>query len=369
MKLHPEGRACPGSQDASAADASLAWLSPVSGAEGRALEEWCRTVGPVIIDSVPAGYFGALQPGDSLAVVTWNVETGSGDILTFIEQELGLDCAASPRPAVAQGFAPFVILAQEAYRRSASVPRVASQAAIPPRIPEKERPGPRLHIDEIARQCGLSIVYVPSRRNGPEEYDGEGEDWGNAILSTLPLSDFIAIELPLGASRRVAVGATVHNARRDSLRVVSIHLSTFPAFWRILRTGNSTRTRHWLAFAEALRTVELIRADSEDESVVVECYPRCGADGSLRHFIPTVVGGDFNTWSPRETALRHARDHFPHSPAWDGKPTRGAFPTDHLLFREGQRPAAAHVVEGSYRRIEDKYHSDHNARIVWLRIG
>ena len=70
-----------------------------------------------------------------------------------------------------------------------------------------------------------------------------------------------------------------------------------------------------------------------------------------------------------ETALQHLREHFPDSPR-DDRPTRGPFPTDHIIFRTGGLGVTAYqVVPGSYRRIENSYHSDHRARSVWIRAG
>ena len=80
----------------------------------------------------------------------------------------------------------------------------------------------------------------------------------------------------------------------------------------------------------------------------------------------TIVGGDFNTWSASEATLKRLALHFPDSPPWDGRPTRGSFPTDHILFRTvpGSR---VDLVEDSYRRFEETYGSDHAGSIVWLR--
>ena len=46
-------------------------------------------------------------------------------------------------------------------------------------------------------------------RNGPELR----EDRGNAIISTEPLLDPFALELPLARQRRVALGAAVRSRR------------------------------------------------------------------------------------------------------------------------------------------------------------
>ncbi len=79
----------------------------------------------------------------------------------------------------------------------------------------------------------------------------------------------------------------------------------------------------------------------------------------------SIVGGDFNSWSMNETVMQHLLRHFPDSPSWDGKPTRGRFPTDHLLLRI----ADDEIHLRSYRRIDNTYYSDHYPRIAWLTKG
>ena len=339
MTPTPQGRECP----ARTASGAPSWIFPQEAADGRTLEEWCHTVGPAVIDSTPHASFGPWLSGDSLAVVAWNINAGSGTIFTLLETELRLDCTAGS-PARHPGFAHFVLLAQEAYRRASTVPTASRGAPIPPRTSERERSGDRIDIVEVARRCGLAFAYVPSMRNGPEDYDDEREDWGNAILSSLPLSEVTAIELPFEASRRVAVAATVATPGGD-LRAVSVHLSTFPGPWRMLRTGNSSRLRQALGLVEALTA------------------------GEGEPSIPTILGGDLNTWASGETTLKHLRRHFPDAPRLD-EATRGPFPTDHLLMRYGSdAPSSPHVLPGSARRIGDSYNSDHHGLRLWIGTG
>src|SRR5438093_180351 len=67
-------------------------------------------------------------------------------------------------------------------------------------------PGPwPKELASIAGEFGSALVYVPSMRSGPA---ATREGRGSAILSTLPLSDPVGIELPWVAQRRVAVMAT-----------------------------------------------------------------------------------------------------------------------------------------------------------------
>ncbi len=139
--------------------------------------------------------------------------------------------------------------------------------------------------------------------------------------------------------------ATVRGPSGESLRVASIHFITTPPPWRILTTGNTARLRQALALEGALEAMERSR----------------GAE------VATVVGGDTNASSLRETALRRLRDLFPDSPGPLPRGTRGPFPTDHLFFRSGA--SDVRVVEGSYRRITDTYYSDHNPVIALVRFG
>ncbi len=362
----PEGRACP-SADAPGTETgrALEWYSPVRGGDQKALAKWCATVGPAVIDSLPAEGFSGWGAGDSLAVVTWNLHGGAGDLLAFIDHELGLPCESHPTVSGSDS-TDFVLLLQEAFRRSETVPALPDGPTIPPPLKEDTRPGPRLDILEVAKHCGLSLLYVPSMRNGAEEHEGGREDRGSAILSTLPLSDFIAIELPFEAQRRVAVAATVRNSAGDSLRVVSLHLDVASSLLRLLTTGNSTRQRQGLAIADALLEVELARAGVADSSQEAHCYPACGSESAPRFYASTMTGGDFNTWSVNETVIKHFYREFPDSPPHDGKATRGAYPTDYLFFRGGY-DAKVGLVPDSYRLVEDSYHSDHKPRIVWLR--
>ena len=210
---------------------------------------------------------------------------------------------------------------------------------IPWRIDPDPPPGGLRDILDVAEQCGLALLYVPSARNGPSEPGRLPEDKGNAILSTLPLADLGAIELPFEASRKVAVVATIRGPGGERIRVASVHLDLSSTLARTLISGNATRLRQAMGLAEALESTE--------------------------NWV-TIVGGDFNTWSASESALKRLALHFPDSPPWDGRPTRGPFPTDHILFRTVQG-SRIDLVEDSYRRFEDTYGSDHAGRIVWLR--
>ncbi len=357
----PQNRACP------TMGGALTWYVPDSTSDSRSAEKWCLATGPVEIDSTPAGRFGTWQAGDSLAVVAWNVSAGGGDLLGFLEGQMGLDCG-TPSPGLTEGSSHFVLLLQEAYRRSAVVPAHAEESAIPPAVKEESRPGERVDVVEAARRCGLALAYVPATRNGTAEYDGEREDKGNAILSTLPLSDIIAIEMPMVAQRRVELAATLRDAGGDSLRVVSVHLNTFPPPWRLLRTGGSSRVRQALTLVDALERAELERSGRTADTAFAACYPTCDEEETAKYLISTVAGGDINTWTGGGTALKHLYLHFPDSPPYDPTPTRTSFRTDHILFRRAATGSVGSVVEGSYRTFDSAFYSDHHPIEVWFRF-
>ncbi len=364
MHSPPLARDCPALESHQA----VSWYVPDDTTDTEELDAWCRATGPVVIDSVPYRQFGELLEGDSLAVLVWNIAAGSGDILTVIRDELGFDCETGY--ALNSRGPHFVMLLQEALRVSADVPATEPDFQIPPAVVEFDRPGPRLGVVEVARRCGLALSYMPATRNGTAEYDGLREDKGNAILSTLPLSDFIGIEAPMVAQRRVSAGATVHGPQGDSLRLVSAHINTFPGPWRTLVTGASSRLRQSLSIVDALRRAELERAGAARETLAA-CYPYCSDEETAECLISTITAGDFNTGSNHETALLHLWENFPNSPPSHGQHTSRSFPTDHLLFRHnydyGSEPDR--ILEGTYRLLGSKYNSDHYPLIAWFRFG
>jgi endonuclease/exonuclease/phosphatase family metal-dependent hydrolase len=99
-------------------------------------------------------------------------------------------------------------------------------------------------IEALAERLQMSVAYVPSMRNGSAVEESSREDRGNAVLSTEPLSDVTAIELPFGHQRRVAVMATVtpRGPRATPVRVIAVHLDT-----------RSARTAQSAAFADQIR--------------------------------------------------------------------------------------------------------------------
>jgi endonuclease/exonuclease/phosphatase family metal-dependent hydrolase len=336
--------------------APVEWYGPEKGSDRKKHDEWCATVGPIFIDSVPRAEFPRWDIGDSLAVVTWNMFVGGGDLVEFLRGELGLACEGDVRlwPET-----PFVLLLQEARRASSDLPDI-NNGPWSTHIQPDPFPGEHDDIVDIARRCGLAFFYAPTQRNGYQVEDGLKEERGIAILSTLQLSDFIAIELPFEASRKVTVAATVRTVNGDSLRVVNTHLDVGASLYRTFTTGNSTRLRQALGLIDALVLIEKARSGGD-----VSCGSACDPERFAGYPIATVAGGDINTWSEEETALRRLREYFPDSPPPGGMATRTWFPTDHLFFRAGGS-AELRLVPGSYRRIKETYCSDHHAQIMWL---
>jgi endonuclease/exonuclease/phosphatase family metal-dependent hydrolase len=280
-------------------------------------------------------------PVDSiLTVVTWNMHVGGGDLVGFLNSELGYECEAA---GARRGQSHFVLLAQEAFRASDEVPAAPDGAPTPNRIAENPPHGPRRDIVQVAEHCGLALFYAPSMRNGNRDDELPREDRGSAILSTLPLTEPVAIELPLEAQRRVTVVATVEVPRRSSgLRVASVHYDVAGNILRVLGTGGSMRVRQNDGLTEALDSLDPKRA------------------------FPTVVGGDLNTWSARETVVLRMLEIYPDSPSPGREKTRGDWPPDHMFFRAGG--GAFGLIETSYRVVEDAYGSDHRARRVTLSV-
>jgi endonuclease/exonuclease/phosphatase family metal-dependent hydrolase len=219
----------------------VTWIPwTVSGRE--TLDRWCATVGPPVLIASEA------PPMDvkRLAVVTWNVHVGGGQVEDFVKAHW-----------TDRGQTGMVLLLQETYREDERVPDALPKGF---KVPSAIRPKPRtVDILELAERLGMSVTYVPSIRNGQATESGQREDRGNAILSTEPLSDVRAIALPFGKQRRVAVAATVtpRGSALRPLRVVATHFDI-----------GGSRVAQAEAFAERV-------ADLSD--------------------LPLIVGGDFNS--------------------------------------------------------------------------
>jgi len=236
------------------------FLSPLIASEP-SIVSFRRTVGPPIVfaptDARPPG-----APNGRLIVVNWNVHVGHGDVAALVEN------ISSAERANGFGKPDFVLLLEESFRHSADIPNSAG-IGVPSRIAP---PDPELDIQDVARKLGCWLYYAPSMRNG----DGAGvhaEDRGNAILSSLPLASFDAIELPFAVQRRVALVATVIDAQKHPrLRVAVTHFDT-----------RAPLLRGWIFGGPAAR--------NNQAKEFVSVLKKFQNDS-----LPLVVGGDLNTY-------------------------------------------------------------------------
>jgi len=316
----------------------LVWIHPDSAHDTLRLERWRAAVGAPVEREAAEPEGG--DDVDSLVVMTWNVEVGGGDVEALIADLRSGKLTSRPERH-------FVLLVQEALRTGDAVPafdpiHMESAKAIHTRPPA----GPRLGIDEVARRADLSLLYVPSMRNGAGPL--HSEDRGNAILSTLPLDEAVVVELPVERQRRVAISAVIEgetSAGADwELRVVSLHLANRAGLSRFLDTFGRARLRQ-----AGFLTLVLDRHDDDR---------------------PAVVGADLNTWLNQddEPVVAHLRERYP-QPA--EPPSRGTYDAsrwpdpqlDYLMFSLPDSWTA------SYRRLDDTYGSDHYPLLGWIVLG
>lgn len=299
------------------ADTPVRWVRVGADNEVAALTRWTAGVGPPFVVAQPPGR----EPTAQVPVlVSWNIHVGAGDVDTLVADLTSGKLTGQPVSS-------FVLLLQEAYRSGADVPSKPAGGAS---WASAQRParatGDREDIVAIAKRLQLAAFYVPSMRNG-----GPGvtrEDRGSAILSTMPLSDLTAIELPLERQRRVALQATVAVVQPGRpvipIRLVSTHFTNM-VLHRLFVLSESGRLRQARALAGALP-----------------------ADG------PLIVGGDFNSWfGYRDAAYKELARVVPPASSEDRRATFGPMRLDHVLLRLPQGWRA------SVRRADSRYGSDH----------
>jgi endonuclease/exonuclease/phosphatase family metal-dependent hydrolase len=227
-------------------------------------------------------------------VVSWNTYLGRGR-LTELVSELARGAFTG-----GQRVASFVLLLQEVYRSP---------------------------ILAFAADHNLHAVFAPTRRR-----EGEAEDRGAAILSTLSMTDLLMIELPFEKQRRIALGATLVGAVDKEtfrhLRVVNAHFDTNVG---LLRGGPSAaRRRQARALIDALRH-----------------WPA-----------PLVIGGDLNTWwGDDEPAVKELRRAFPETVPLAARETwRGPLgignKLDYVFAKGMSQPVTV-------KRLADRFGSDH----------
>lgn len=271
---------------------------------------------------------------DELAFVSWNAHLAEGQLDELI---------AKLRAGELTGGKPvqhFVLLVQELYRRGDAVPVFdigdRSAFAIRARDPKSA------DIDDHVATLGLSIFYAPSMRNGPELR----EDRGNAIISTEPLIDPVALELPLARQRRVTLGAAVNVQTAGGIKrleLVDAHLeplSSPKTLW-VFKNPREAQARAILTLLDEPRYTDRTNT------------------------LGMVVGGDFNTVrsGADEGAIHMLKDWSTGLASEDLRDTHMMGRLDYLFFNMPKQWSA------SSRRLNERFGSDHYPVIGELRAN
>jgi endonuclease/exonuclease/phosphatase family metal-dependent hydrolase len=302
-------------------DHAIAWIGGPSD-DRIELERWCRGVGGPVLASTPSPDH-APPPLERLVVLTWNAHLAEGRVTDLI-------AALADGSLTGQPEAHYVVLVQELFRRGDDMPPFPLDARSARAIRARDQAA--ADVTTYARTLGLSLLYVPAMRNGPDLR----EDRGNAILSTEPLENVASIELPLERQRRVAISADVmvmRAGRQETLRLVNTHLEPLssPASLWFFRNPRSHQMASLL------------------ENVALTDFDRDGEAG-------TVLAGDFNTVKAGadERAYRLARKWGRSTLAEDHRPTHFLGRLDYILFRLRDGWA------GTTERSPLKFGSDHH---------
>ena len=306
------------------------------------LPGWRDNVGAPVSLDVAAPASAVAAPVREIALLSWNVWVGRGRLREIVSRLRG----GAYEGVGVVGDEPLVILVQEAFRSDETIPQRSNGSA------PRDRPGdyrPEEDVAEVAGELGLSLRYVPSMRNGVHR-----SDRGNAVLSSLPLSEAAAFELPFVAQRRVSVETTVDLGGAERLRVCSAHLAPWG------QVG-----RDWLGVAgRGLQSRALVEAlDSGDPDV------------------PLILGADLNTTRGRgEAAYRVLAEAgftagVPHrNPTW--RHTYHMMPRlviDHLLVRDPAHRVAAAEVHRLSENPRDAgpfvFGSDHHPLLARIELA
>ena len=321
-----DARIVPTATCRAASAARVQWVGPVEPAEQARLDSWCAAVGPVLLHDRLAPVRARL---DDVLFVSWNVHVGAAEIERFVADLRSGLFSEGRRPGHV------VLMLQEAVR-SGDVPHELPAAAS-----TASRIGPTdasvVDIGHLSEQLQMSLFYVPSMRNGAASSRYAPTDRGNAILSTVPLSNPMAIELPGEGQRRVAVTATMTftvDGESVPLAIGAAHLST--------RGPSKTL---WVFGATGLRR-------RQARSLVAALTSG-----------PMVLGADLNSWmgGPDEPAARDLQRAFPATPNGRRQATASAgLILDYMFFRPPPGWRARLV------RAPERYGSDHYPLIGWL---
>ena len=328
------------------------WVVPDDATQQQILAGWCAAVGPALYHSIepllgapvaaPGDTAAAADPlalpiVDSLLVVTWNAHVGGGALDQFVRD---LRAGTLTR---GDSVRHFVLLLQEVFRGSDAVPALGPGMSYPGPIEEEPPVGERTDIEDwVARHPDLALFYAPSMRNGETTLAGAREDRGSAIVSTLPLLEPIAFELPVQRQRRVVptavIAAQLSTGDEWQMQIASVHLENNPE-----GAKNPERARY--------EQLEWLLDALPDEDYAV-------------------LGGDMNTWmrGPDEIVIWRAREEYPESPlALPPGPTYVRVGVvrmylDYIFFR---------VPGGDvddYRKIASSYGSDHYPLLAWVHL-
>jgi endonuclease/exonuclease/phosphatase family metal-dependent hydrolase len=296
----------------------IPWFAPDDTDERRRLDAWCAGVGGATIHSLSGTRTEAIGI-EEITFVSWNVHVGNGDIRRFVDDLRAGHLTNGRR--VDQ----YVLMLQEAVR-TGGVPPFAEGASGAKHI-GTHRGAASIDIADIAHELGLSVMYVPSMRNGKSTADPQ-QDRGNAILSTMPLSNPVAVELPGERQRRVVI-----MARAAVVSVGVIHLDALGAWHRRLGVFWTP----WLRDAQ----VRSMQAQLPDG--------------------PLVIGADLNTWHGRdELAVRYLERVASDRDVSIDRRGLGLRVLDYLFFRVGPNRRA------QYRQVGDRYGSDHHPLVGWV---
>ena len=292
------------------------WLGPENARERTRLDAWCAGVGTATVRSAPNQITGAVELTD-IVFVSWNVHVGNGDIRSFVaDLRAGLHTGG-------RRFPHYVLLLQEAVRIT-DVPVFGAGASGATRIAARNTALP-IDIAGISSDLGTSLIYVPSMRNGGAT--DPASDRGSAMLSTLPLSEPVAVELPGERQRRVVI-----IAKAGPVSVAVVHLDAL---------GGTRRLRiFWTPWMRDVQTRSTMSALPEG---------------------PLVVGADLNTWHGRdESAVRQLEKLFRATPMSIDRHGLGLRVLDYMFFRAPQ------PLRSRYRQLEGRYGSDHRPLVGWV---
>lgn len=298
--------------------------------DSAALEQWCRGVGIPVVAADPDTPHDGPPRLEQLVVVSWNAHLAEGQLTDLIA-----DLRAG-RLTDGEPVQHFVLLLQELYRRGDDVPAFGPHARSAYAIKARNPDAPDAR--DYAAELGLAVAYVPSMRNGHQVL----EDRGNAIISTEPLEDLFAVELPFERQRRVAAGAAVVVETPQGpqrLQLIDAHLEPLAAPSSLWLFRNPRRRQ----VAALLDLVQQPRFTSES--------------------VGTVLGGDFNTiqGGAREDAYRRARAWSHSLDTEDPRPTHLLGRLDYIFARL----APGWTVDTA--RVTEKYGSDHHPVLARFR--